>query len=80
MASNFTKRPWLEMTEEDTVHIKNMQSNRINIIRHIAEAFNRKYFDVIPFVIINIFTSNCNLITPSFSVTVTNYSYIYFVI
>ncbi len=21
---NFTKRPWLEMTKEDTVHIKNM--------------------------------------------------------
>ncbi len=32
------------------------------------------------FVILNIFTSNCNLITHFFSVTVTDYSYFYFVI
>ncbi len=36
--------------------------------------------DAIPFVIINIFISNCNLITHLFLVTVTNYNYFYFVI
>ncbi len=30
-ASNFSKRPWLEIAKEDTVHIK-----KINIIQHIA--------------------------------------------
>ncbi len=35
-ASNFTKQPWLEMTKENIVHIKNMQSNKINIISHTA--------------------------------------------
>ncbi len=39
-----------------------------------------KYSSVTPFVIVNIFISNCNLITHFFLVTVTNYSYIYFVI
>ncbi len=77
-ASNFTKWPWLEMTKEDTVHIKNMQSNKMNIIQHTAWAFNRKYSDVTPFVIIDIFRSNCNLIIHFFSVT--DYSHIYFVI
>ncbi len=33
-----------------------------------------------PFVILNIFISNCNLITHFFLVTVTNYNYFYFVI
>ncbi len=36
--------------------------------------------DVTPFVILNIFISNCNLITHSFSVTVTDYNYFYVVI
>ncbi len=44
----------LDMTK-DTVHIKNMQSNKMNIIQHVAEAFYREYSDVTPFVIINIF-------------------------
>ncbi len=35
-ASNFTKQPWLEMAKEDIVCIKNMQSNKMNIIQHIA--------------------------------------------
>ncbi len=39
-----------------------------------------KKSDVIPFVILNIFISNCNLITQFFLVTVTNYNYFYFVI
>ncbi len=39
-----------------------------------------KKSDVTPFVIINIFTSNCNLITIFFLVTVTDYNYFYFVI
>ncbi len=33
-----------------------------------------------PFVIVNIFISICNLITQFFSVTMTDYSYIYFVV
>ncbi len=49
---------WLEMTEEDIVHNKNIQSNKINIIQHTEQAFYRKYSDVTPFVIINIFISN----------------------
>ncbi len=32
IASNFTKQPWLEIAKEDTVHIKNMQSIKTNII------------------------------------------------
>ncbi len=36
IASNFTKRSSLEMTKENTVHIKNMQNNKMNIIQHIA--------------------------------------------
>ena len=36
--------------------------------------------DVTSFIIINIFISNCNLITLCFSVTLTDYSYIYFVV
>ncbi len=35
-ASNFTKRPRLEMAKEDTVLINNMQSNKMNIIQHTA--------------------------------------------
>ncbi len=73
-SSDFTERPWLEMTKEDIVHIKNMQNSKMNIIQHTAEAFYRKYSDVTPFVIIKIFKSNCNLFTYPFSVTVTDYS------
>ncbi len=65
---------------KDTVHIKNMQSNKINIIQHKVWTFYRKYSDVTYFVIINIFIRNCNLIIHSFSVTVTVYSYVYSVI
>jgi len=39
-----------------------------------------KKSDVTPFVIINIFISNCNLITIFFLVTVTDNNYFYFVI
>ncbi len=42
-----------------------------------------KYSDVTPFVIVNIFISNCNLITHFFSQYYSyfsDYSYIYFVI
>ncbi len=39
-----------------------------------------KKSDVTPFVILNIFISNCNLITHFFLVTVTNYNYFYFII
>ncbi len=39
-----------------------------------------KYSDVTPFVIVNIFISNCDLITQFFIVTATDYSYRYFVI
>jgi len=39
-----------------------------------------KKSDVTLFVIVNIFISNCNLITIFFLVTVTNYNYFYFVI
>ncbi len=62
-ASNFTELPWLEMTKEI---IKNMQSNKMNIIQHAAEASDRKYSDVSPLIIFNIFILNCNLITHSF--------------
>ncbi len=55
-----------------------MQSNKMNIIQPIEYASYWKYSDATPFVIINIFKSN--LITHSFSVTVTDYNYIYFVI
>ncbi len=40
------------MVKEDIVHIKNMQSNKMNVIQHIAEAFYRKYSNVTPFAII----------------------------
>ncbi len=39
-----------------------------------------KKSDVTLFVILNIFISNCNIITHIFLVAVTNYNYIYFVI
>ncbi len=61
-ASKFSKWLWLEMAKEDIVHIKNMQSNKVNI----AESFDWKYSDVTPFVIINNFKTNCNLITNFF--------------
>ncbi len=48
ITSDPTKRPQLEMTKEDTVHNKNMQSNEMNIIQHTAWAFYRKYSDVTP--------------------------------
>ncbi len=51
IASNFTKPPWLERVKEGIMHIKNMQSNKMNMIQHVHEAFYRKYSDVIPFVI-----------------------------
>ncbi len=57
-----------------------MQSDKINIFQHIAKAFYRTYSDVTSFVTVNIFKSNCNLNTHSFSVTVTGYSYIYYLI
>ncbi len=70
---------WTSLTWDDkrrqSAH-QDMQNNKMNIIQHTAKAFYRKYSDVTPFVIIG----NCNLITHSFSVTVTDYSYIYFVI
>ncbi len=53
---------------------------KVNIIQHAAEAFDRKYSDVTLFLITDIFKSNCDLITYSFLVTVTDYSYIYLVI
>ncbi len=79
-ASNFTKRPWLEMTKEDIVHIKNMQSNKINIIQHSLSFL--QISDATSFVIIHIFTRNRHLMTHYFSetVSVTDNSYIYFVI
>ncbi len=70
----FAKSPWLKMTKAGIVHINNMQINKMNIIQHRAEAFYRKYSDITPFVILNIFISNCNLVTHYFSVTITNYS------
>ncbi len=73
------KRPGLKMAKEGVVHIINTQSNKMNIIQHIAKAFSRKYSHVTPFAIINIFM-NCNLITHSFSVAVTNYRYTHLVI
>ncbi len=36
IASNFTKWPWLEMAKEDIVHYKNMPSNKMSIIQHVA--------------------------------------------
>ncbi len=36
IASSFTTQPWLETEKEDILHIKNMQSNKMNIIQHIA--------------------------------------------
>ncbi len=32
----FAKGPWLEMAKEDTVHIKNMQSNKMIYFQRIA--------------------------------------------
>ncbi len=72
-ASDFSERPRLEITK-DTVHIKNMQSNKVNMIQHTARAFYRQHSDGTPFVIIHIFIGKCNLITHSFSVTVTDYN------
>ncbi len=50
IASNFAKSLRLEMAKEDTVYIKKMQSNKMNI-QHIEQVFYRKQPDVIPFVI-----------------------------
>ncbi len=36
IASTFTERLRLEMAKKDIVYIKNMQSNKMNIIQHIA--------------------------------------------
>ncbi len=57
-----------------------MQNNTMNIIQHVAWTFYRKYLDVTLFVILNIFISSLIVITHSFSVTVTDYNYISFVI
>ncbi len=38
----------------------NGQSNKMNITPPIALAFYRKYSDVTPFVITNVFISSCN--------------------
>ncbi len=54
IALNFTKQPCGEIAKEGIMHIKNMQSNKMKIIQHIAEAFHRKYSDVSPFVIVSI--------------------------
>ncbi len=59
---------------------KNIQSDNMNIIQHKVEVFYREYPDVTSFVTICIFISNCDVITHSFSVAVTEYRYIYFVI
>ncbi len=63
--SNFTKRPWQEMIKEDTVHIKNMQSNKMNIFQHTAEAFynplwNHEHFHKNLWFNYTFFLSNCN--------------------
>ncbi len=50
-ASNFTKRTRLKMAREDIVHMKNMPSNKMNIIQHIVYFFYWKYSDI-SFVII----------------------------
>ncbi len=80
ISSNFIKQPRLEMAKKDIMHIKNTQNNKTKIIQHAAEASDRKYSDVTLFVITDIFISNCDLITHSFLLTVTDYSYIYLVI
>ncbi len=49
-------------------------------IKSVCGSMCEKKSDVTPFVIINIFISNCNLITHFFLVTVTDYNYFYFVI
>ncbi len=57
----------MEMAKEGIVHIKNMKSNKMNVIQHIAKnLFTEKYSDVIPFVFINLFISNCDLIAKFF--------------
>ncbi len=50
IASNFAKSLRLEMAKEDTVYIKKMQSNKMNI-QHREQVFYRKQPDVIPFAI-----------------------------
>ncbi len=70
----------LEMTKEIIAHIKNMQSNKMNIVQHIAKAFYRKYSNATPSVSINIFKNGYNLITYFFSVIVIDYKYIHYVI
>ncbi len=44
MASNFPNQPWQETAKENIVHIKNKQSNKINIIQQIAQTFLQKIF------------------------------------
>ncbi len=36
IASNFTNQSWLEVAKEGTVHIKNMQGNKMNTIQCIG--------------------------------------------
>ncbi len=57
---------------KDIVHIINMQSNKMNMIQHIAKDFYWKYLNLTLLVIIKIFMSNCNLITHISSVSVTD--------
>ncbi len=52
----------------------------MKIIQHITKVFCRKYSDVTPIAITDIFINTCNLITHCFSVAVTDYNYIYFLI
>ncbi len=79
IASDFTKlklklkqkRQWKPLCTSKHAKPQNYHSTQS------LQAFYRKCN---PFVIINIFTSDCNLIKHSFLVTVTDYSHFYFVI
>ncbi len=62
------------MKKEGIVHTKTTKSDKMNIIQQTAQAFYTEYSDVTPSVIIDIFKTN--LITHSFTATVTDYSYI----
>ncbi len=76
--SNFTKRPWQEMTKEASCTSKHAKQQNEYYSTHSLNFSQKKCSDVTPFDIMNIFKSNCNWITHSFFVTVTDY--IYFVI
>ncbi len=76
---NSIKRYWTAWTGNDKrrncAHQKHAEQQNEYYSTFTAEAFYRKYSDVI----INIFISNCNLITHPFLVTITDYNYIYLV-